>query len=141
MSQNTYKTFLEATSFKSLKNVADAARQVMIGEDQEKQEIQELVNIINSAKYISEEQKEVIVEFLGLGNKKKEEQEKEKRAKEREQKKKQTDQEDKKKELIAKKKKAEKEKKDKEGEKSSAQKERDRELAFAAQDDPTSRYQ
>ena len=61
MSQNTYKTFLEATSFKSLKNVADVARQVMLGEDQEKQEIQELVNIINSAKYVSEEKKEIII--------------------------------------------------------------------------------
>ena len=75
MSLETNKTHLEAGSFKALKNVADVARQVMIGEDQEKQEIQELVNIINSAKYVSEEQKEVIVEFLGLGKKKKEDSE------------------------------------------------------------------
>ena len=40
MSQKTYKNFLEAGSFKALKNVADVARQVMLGEDQEKQEIQ-----------------------------------------------------------------------------------------------------
>ena len=66
MSQNTYKTFLEATSFKSLKNVADAARQVMIGEDQEKQEIQELVNIISAARYLDETQKTTIHEILGF---------------------------------------------------------------------------
>ena len=64
MSQNTYKTFLEATSFKALKNVADTARQVMIGEDQEKQELQELVNIINSAQYVNEEQKKAMIDVL-----------------------------------------------------------------------------
>ena len=64
MSQKTYKNFLEAGSFKALKNVADTARQVMLGEDQEKQEIQELVNIINSAKYVSEEKKEIIITEL-----------------------------------------------------------------------------
>ena len=74
MSIETNKTYLEAGSFKALKNVADVARQVMLGEDQEKQELHELINIINSAKYVSEEQKEAIVAFLGFGNKKKEEQ-------------------------------------------------------------------
>ena len=64
MSQKTYKNFLEAGSFKALKNVADVARQVILGEDQEKLEIQELVNIINSAKYVSEEKKEIIITEL-----------------------------------------------------------------------------
>ncbi len=88
MSQNTYKTFLEATSFKSLKNVADAARQVMLGEEQEKLEIQELVNIISAAKYLDENQKTAIIEIFGLSaadkEKKKREKERVAAAKERE---------------------------------------------------------
>ena len=64
MSIETNKTYLEAGSFKALKNVADVARQVMIGEDQEKQELQELINIVKSAKYVSEEKKEIIITEL-----------------------------------------------------------------------------
>ena len=66
MSLETNKTHLEAGSFKALKNVADVARQVMIGEEQEKLEIQELVNIISVAKYLDETQKTTILEFLGF---------------------------------------------------------------------------
>ena len=73
---NTIKTNLEAGSFKALKNVADVARQVMLGEDQEKQEIQELVNRISAARYLDETQKTAIHEILGFSQR-------EKRAKER----------------------------------------------------------
>ena len=73
---NTIKTNLEAGSFKALKNVADVARQVMIGEDQEKLEIQELVNRISAARYLDENQKNAIIEIFGLSQR-------EKRAKER----------------------------------------------------------
>ena len=65
MSLETNKTNLEAGSFKALKNVADVARQVMIGEDQEKQEIQELVNIISAARYLDKKQKTAIIEIFG----------------------------------------------------------------------------
>ena len=61
---NTIKTNLEAGSFKALQNVADAARQVMLGEEQEKQELQELINIIGSAKYVSEDQKEAMIAVM-----------------------------------------------------------------------------
>ena len=64
MSIETNKTNLEAGSFKALKNVADVARQVMLGEDQEKQEIQELVNIINSVHCVNEEQKKAMINVL-----------------------------------------------------------------------------
>ena len=69
---NTIKTNLEAGSFKALKNVADVARQVMIGEDQEKQEIQELVNIISATSYLDETQKTAIHEILGFSKAEKE---------------------------------------------------------------------
>ena len=65
MSLETNKTNLEAGSFKALKNVADVARQVMIGEDQEKQEIQELVNIISAARHLDKNQKTAIIEIFG----------------------------------------------------------------------------
>ena len=68
---NTIKTNLEAGSFKALKNVADVARQVMLGEDQEKLEIQELVNIISAARYLDENQKNAIIEIFGLSAKEK----------------------------------------------------------------------
>ena len=61
---NTIKTNLEAGSFKALKNVADVARQVMLGEDQEKQEKQELINIINSVHCVNEEQKKAMINVL-----------------------------------------------------------------------------
>ena len=69
---NTIKTNLEAGSFKALKNVADVARQVMIGEDQEKLEIQELVNIISATSYLDETQKTAIHEILGFSKAEKE---------------------------------------------------------------------
>ena len=72
MSLETNKTHLEAGSFKALKNVADVARQVMIGEDQEKQEIQELVNIISATSYLDETQKTAIHEILGFSKAEKE---------------------------------------------------------------------
>ena len=68
---NTIKTNLEAGSFKALKNVADVARQVMLGEKQEKLEIQELVNIISAARYLDENQKNAIIEIFGLSAKEK----------------------------------------------------------------------
>ena len=61
---NTIKTNLEAGSFKALKNVADVARQVMLGEDQEKLEIQELVNIISATRYLSETTKEAMIAVM-----------------------------------------------------------------------------
>ena len=64
MSIETNKTNLEAGSFKTLKNVADVARQVMLGEDQEKQEKQELINIINSVHCVNEEQKKAMIDVL-----------------------------------------------------------------------------
>ena len=64
MSLETNKTHLEAGSFKALKNVADVARQVMLGEDQEKQELQELINIINSVHCVNEEQKKAMINVL-----------------------------------------------------------------------------
>ena len=72
MSIETNKTHLEAGSFKALKNVADVARQVMLGEEQEKLEIQELVNIISAAKYLDENQKTAIIEIFGLSKAEKE---------------------------------------------------------------------
>ena len=66
MSLETNKTHLEAGSFKALKNVADVARQVMLGEEQEKLEIQELVNIISAARYLDENQKSEIIKVLGF---------------------------------------------------------------------------
>ena len=71
MSLETNKTHLEAGSFKALKNVADVARQVMLGEEQEKLEIQELVNIISAARYLDENQKNAIIEIFGLSAKEK----------------------------------------------------------------------
>ena len=71
MSLETNKTHLEAGSFKALKNVADVARQVMLGEEQEKLEIQELVNIISVARYLDENQKNAIIEIFGLSAKEK----------------------------------------------------------------------
>jgi len=119
MSIETNKTNLEAGSFKALKNVADAARQVMLGEDQEKQELQELINIIGSAKYISEEQKEVMISVLeGVW---------EDKEKEREQQKKEVIRKAEKEKVER-----EKEKKKKEREKSSAEKERDDDAEVAA---------
>ena len=64
MSLETNKTHLEAGSLKALKNVADVARQVMIGEDQEKLEIQELVNIISATRYLSETTKEAMIAVM-----------------------------------------------------------------------------
>ena len=64
MSLETNKTNLEAGSFKALKNVADVARQVMLGEKQEKLEIQELVNIISATRYLSETTKEPMIAVM-----------------------------------------------------------------------------
>ena len=66
-----------AGSLKALKNVADVARQVMLGEEQEKLEIQELVNIISAAKYLDENQKTAIIEIFGLSKAEKEKKKKE----------------------------------------------------------------
>ena len=71
MSIETNKTNLEAGSFKALKNVADVARQVMLGEEQEKLEIQELVNRISATSYLDETQKAAIIEIFGLSQKEK----------------------------------------------------------------------
>ena len=64
MSQKTYKDSLEATSFKTLKNVAETAREVMLGEERRKLEIQELVNIISATRYLSETSKEAMIAVM-----------------------------------------------------------------------------
>ena len=115
MSLETNKTNLEAGSFKALKNVADAARQVMLGEEQEKLEIQELVNIISAARYLDENQKNAIIEIFGLSAKEKKE--KADKAENQKQAEKDKDREEKVKEIEAKRKEKKKQEKDREFEK------------------------
>ena len=66
-----------AGSLKALKNVANVARQVMIGDEQEKLEIQELVNRISATSYLDETQKAAIIEIFGLSKAEKEKKKKE----------------------------------------------------------------
>ena len=66
-----------AGSLKALKNVANVARQVMIGDEQEKLEIQELVNRISATSYLDDTQKAAIIEIFGLSKAEKEKKKKE----------------------------------------------------------------
>ena len=66
-----------AGSLKALENVANVARQVMIGDEQEKLEIQELVNRISATSYLDETQKAAIIEIFGLSKAEKEKKKKE----------------------------------------------------------------